>query len=338
MQCNLLQLVMPRLGWRWLLAFSSVPSSLLLLFYRWTSESPRYLILQGRKAEALAILEKIARMNKTQLPPGVLSSELETELEENKNIPTENTHLLKAGESGEAVAVSKIVLKADKEPGFSLLALLSPTLMKRTLLLWVVFFGNAFAYYGVVLLTTELNNSHNRCYPTEKQLRNSNDVNYRDVFIASFAEFPGLLISAAMVDRLGRKASMASMLFTCCIFLLPLLSHQSPFITTVLLFGGRICISAAFTVVYIYAPEIYPTAVRTTGVGVGSSVGRIGGILCPLVAVGLVHGCHQTIAVLLFEVVILVSGICVCLFPFETSGRDLTDSISASKEPPSASV
>lgn len=152
------------------------------------------------------------------------------------------------------------------------------------------------------------------------------------------SEFPGLLISAAMVDRLGRKVSMASMLFTCCIFLLPLLFHQSPSITTALLFGGRICISAAFTVVYIYAPEIYPTAVRTTGVGVASSVGRIGGVLCPLVAVGLVHGCHQTIAVLLFEVVILVSGICVCLFPFETSGRDLTDSISASKEPPTASV
>ncbi|KAG7577022.1 MFS transporter superfamily [Arabidopsis thaliana x Arabidopsis arenosa] len=337
-EASLAWVVMPSLGWRWLLALSSVPSSLLLLFYRWTSESPRYLILQGRKAEALSILEKIARMNGTQLPPGVLSSELETELEDNKNLPTENTHLLKPGEIGEAVAVSKIVLKADKEPAFSLLALLSPTLIKRTLLLWIVFFGNAFAYYGVVLLTTELNNSHNRCYPTEKQLGNSNDVNYKDVFIASFAEFPGLLISAAMVDRLGRKVSMASMLFTCCIFLLPLLSHQSPFITTALLFGGRICISAAFTVVYIYAPEIYPTAVRTTGVGVASSVGRIGGILCPLVAVGLVHGCHQTIAVLLFEVVILVSGICVCLFPFETSGRDLTDSISASKEPPSASV
>ncbi|KAF3542293.1 hypothetical protein DY000_02004086 [Brassica cretica] len=101
---------------------------------------------------------------------------------------------------------------------------------------------------------------------------------------------------------------MSSMLFTCCIFLLPLLTHQSPTLTTALLFGGRICISSAFTVVYIYAPEIYPTAVRTTGVGVGSSVGRIGGVLCPLVAVGLVHGCHQTIAVLLFEFVILVSG------------------------------
>lgn len=180
---------MPSLGWRWLLALSSVPSSLLLLFYRWTPESPRYLVLQGRKAEALSILEKIARMNGTQLPKGVLSSEMETELEENTNLPTENTHLLKPGEIGEAPIVSKIVLKsANKGPGFSLLALLSPHLIKRTLLLWVVFFGNAFAYYGVVLLTTELNNSQNSCYPTEQGLRHSsNDVNYRDVFIASFA-------------------------------------------------------------------------------------------------------------------------------------------------------
>ncbi|CAH2053857.1 unnamed protein product [Thlaspi arvense] len=339
-EASLAWLIMPSLGWRWLLALSSVPSSLLLLFYRWTPESPRYLVLQGRKAEALSILEKIAIMNRTQLPKGVLCSETETELEENKSLPTENTHLLKPGEVGEAATVSKIVLKSDKnEPAFSLLALLSPELIKRTLLLWVVFFGNAFAYYGVVLLTTELNNSRNSCYPTEEVLRgSSNDVNYKDVFIASFAEVPGLLISAAMVDRLGRKVSMSSMLFICCIFLLPLLSHQSPALTTALLFGGRICISAAFAVVYIYAPEIYPTAVRTTGVGVASSVGRIGGVLCPLVAVGLVHGCHQTIAVLLFEIVILVSGICVCLFPFETSGRELTDTISASKQPPSSPV
>ncbi|KAL0676113.1 hypothetical protein Bca4012_004094 [Brassica carinata] len=282
LEASLAWLIMPSLGWRWLLALSSIPSSLLLMFYKWTPESPRYLILQGKKAEALSILEKIARTNGTQLP---------------------------------------------KE------------LIKRTLLLWVVFFGNAFAYYGVVLLTTELKTSQNSCYPTEKELtHSSNDVNYRDIFIASFAELPGLLISAAMVDRLGRKASMSSMLFTCCIFLLPLLTHQSPTLTTALLFGGRICISSAFTVVYIYAPEIYPTAVRTTGVGVGSSVGRIGGVLCPLVAVGLVHGCHQTIAVLLFEFVILVSGICVCLFPFETSGRELTDTISTSNEPSSSSL
>lgn len=58
----------------------------------------------------------------------------------------------------------------------------------------------------------------------------------------------------------------------------------------------------------------------------GSSVGRIGGMICPLVAVSLIHGCHQTAAILLFEFVIFASGVCVLFFPFETSGRELSDS------------
>ena len=62
-----------------------------------------------------------------------------------------------------------------------------------------------------------------------------------------------------------------------------------------------------------------------------SSVGRIGGMLCPLVAVGLIHGCHQTSAILLFEAVIFLSGVCVLLFPFETSGRELKDCVPPEK-------
>lgn len=139
-------------------------------------------------------------------------------------------------------------------------------------------------------------------------------------------EFPGLIISAFTIDKLGRKRSMSTMFFLCCIFLLPLTFQQPQALTTFLLFMARICITTTFTVVYIFAPEIYPTSVRTTGVGVGSSVGQIGGMICPLVAVGLIHGCHQTAAILLFEFVIFSSGVCVMLFPFETSGRELTDS------------
>lgn len=193
---------MPSLGWRWLLALSSIPSSLLLMFYKWTPESPRYLILQGRKAEALSILEMIARTNGTQLPKGVLATEMETEMEETIHLPTESTHLLKPGEEVEEAPpppVSKIVLKSDNKG--PLLVLLSPELIKRTLLLWVVFFGNAFAYYGVVLLTTELKISQNSCYPSEKGLtHSSNDVNYRDVFIASFAGTLNILISSVLIS------------------------------------------------------------------------------------------------------------------------------------------
>lgn len=72
---------------------------------------------------------------------------------------------------------------------------------------------------------------------------------------------------------------------------------------------------------------MYPTNVRATGVGITTAIGRIGGMVCPLVAVGLVSGCHQTAAVIVFEVMILLSGLCVLLFPFETKGRELTDTI-----------
>ncbi|CAI8601502.1 unnamed protein product [Vicia faba] len=241
-EASLAWIVMPTLGWRWLLALSSLPTSFLLLFYKITPESPRYLCLKGRTAEAVHVLETIATLNGTKLPSG--------------------------------------------QP----------------------------FYYG-------------QCFSTDK----SQDISYKGVFIASFAELPGLLLSAVAVDKLGRKLSMSIMFFMCCIFLLPLTFYLPQDLTTGLLFGARICITVTFTVVYIYAPEIYPTSVRTTGVGVASSVGRIGGMLCPLVAVGLVHGCHQTIAVLLFEIVALVSGICVMFFPFETMGQELQDTVSSVK-------
>ncbi|CAK9146143.1 unnamed protein product [Ilex paraguariensis] len=319
---------MPTLGWRWLLALSALPSSMLLLFYGATPESPRYLCMKGRRDDALNILEKVARMNGTKLPPGILVSDYEIELH-GKDTESEDTQFLSPRQNGDLPPNG---IDSKKGGILSLSMLLSTELFRSTLLLWVVFFGNAFSYYGLVLLTTELNNGNNKCILAQSQSKEPHDVSYKDVFITSFAEFPGLLLSAATVDKLGRKLSMSTMFFLCSIFLLPLVFHQSRNLTTGLLFCARICITATFTVVYIYAPEIYPTSLRTTGVGVASSVGRIGGMLCPLVAVGLVHGCHQTAAILLFEAVVLLSGVCVLLFPFETKGRDLDDSVSNAKQ------
>ncbi|KAI4355938.1 hypothetical protein L6164_004661 [Bauhinia variegata] len=327
-EASLAWFVMPKLGWRWLLALSSLPSSFLLLFFKMTPESPRYLCLKGRTTEAVNVLEKIARVNGTKLPLGILVSDNQIELHNIGN-PSEATNLLSPRkDEGEPPKE----MNTNLEGISSLSMLLSPKLARSTLLLWVVFFGNAFSYYGLVLLTTELNNRHSECRPSKFQAEKSQDVSYRDVFIASFAELPGLLLSAAAVDKLGRKFSMSAMFFMCCIFLLPLVFHLPQGLTTGLLFGARICITATFTIVYIYAPEIYPTSVRTTGVGIASSVGRIGGMVCPLVAVNLVHGCHQTVAVLLFEIVALLSGICVMFFPVETMGQDLRDSVSSLKQ------
>ncbi|URE28516.1 Sugar transporter [Musa troglodytarum] len=319
------QAIMPRFGWRWLLATSSLPSFLLLLFYAVTPESPRYLCMRGRTSDAMQILEQMARANHKALPSGILISENQLELDE-KSDHSEAAHLVGNGRI-ESSDEDMIHMNMKTSCISTLRSLLSPKLIRSTLLLWMVFFGNAFSYYGIVLLTSELSNGKRACTVKSSQPSHSNDDSlYKDVFVTSFAEVPGLIISAAIVDRIGRKLSMSSMLFISCVFLIPLVFPQTREITTGLLFCARISISASFTIIYIYAPEIYPTSVRASGIGIASSVGRIGGITCPLVAVGLVHGCHQSAAVLLFELVIFLSGIAVCLFPLETSGRDLTDS------------
>ncbi|KAB5514842.1 hypothetical protein DKX38_028748 [Salix brachista] len=318
------EIVLPRLNWRWLLALSSLPSIAQLFFYWIVPESPRYLTMKGRITEAHNILEKIAQLNQSKLPPGMLVSDSTIGLDE-ESAPSKYTPLLSS--------TRKLV--SDCKSGFSSFVMLfSSKLTRTTLLLWLLFFGNAFSYYGIILLTSELSSEEGRCGSTVLQSENlQNDSLYINVFITSLAELPGILLSAVIVDKFGRKLSMAFMFVLACIFLLPLVTRQRATLTTALLFGARMCTIGTFTVAGIYAPEVYPTAVRATGAGVASAVGRIGGMLCPLVAVGLVTGCHLKEAIILFEVVIVISAACVLFFPFETSGRELRDSLASS--PPS---
>lgn len=51
----------------------------------------------------------------------------------------------------------------------------------------------------------------------------------------------------------GSKASMAAIFFFCCLFLLPLLFHQSENLTTIMLLLA--CVRA-FLIVFIYAPKV----------------------------------------------------------------------------------
>jgi hypothetical protein len=49
---------------------------------------------------------------------------------------------------------------------------------------------------------------------------------------------------------------MAALFGMCGVFLLPLVHPQPENLTILFLFGGRACIMGAFTVLYIYAPEV----------------------------------------------------------------------------------
>lgn len=178
----ILQIIMPRLGWRWLLVLSSVPCFAALFFYGFAVESPRYLYMKGRIKDVHNILKNMAVLNRTKLPSGLLVSEPTTE------------HVT------EFASVEQVQLLSDgmKDVAFfktgfsSVLMLFSSKLVKTTLLLWVVYFGNSFSYYGIILLTSELSTGQSKCGMTLHSPDSNNSSVYTDVLITSFA---GLLLN-----------------------------------------------------------------------------------------------------------------------------------------------
>ncbi|XP_027176886.1 organic cation/carnitine transporter 7-like [Coffea eugenioides] len=322
-EASLSWIVMPTLSWRWLIALSCLPSWIVLLLSGLAPESPRHLCVKGKMEEAHMLLETISIINNATLPPGILV------LGRKMNIDQEQSPLLDTS-----------LISSDREKKHSsqtclssLFALFSPELVRTTLLVWFLYFANTFSVLGVILLTTEVSNSGSNCSSTTKFLKNAKNNNpYRDSFINSLADLPAVVIPAFIVDKLGRKLTMEITCILSFILLLPLIMHHNEIVSTTLLFGARMFISATFSVTTVYASEVFPTSVRTTGVGSATSIGRIGGIISPLVAVGLVRDCHQAVAIVLFEAVIVLMGFSVALLPFEISGRGLSDTVPLSKE------
>ncbi|GJM84439.1 hypothetical protein PR202_ga00107 [Eleusine coracana subsp. coracana] len=73
----------------------------------------------------------------------------------------------------------------------------------------------------------------------------------------------------------------------------------------------------------IITDKVYPTPARSTGVGIATAIGKIGGIVCPLIAVGMLRSCHQMEAIVVFELVLGFAAVACILFPVETKGREM---------------
>jgi MFS family permease len=95
--------------------------------------------------------------------------------------------------------------------GDALGELVSEGHLRTSVLLWMLWFGNALGYYGLVLLSTEIRVSApsgdgESC--KGQQVHLSND-DFMSIFIDSAAELPGLILAALIADRLGRRWSQA---------------------------------------------------------------------------------------------------------------------------------
>lgn len=71
-----------------------------------------------------------------------------------------------------------------------------------------------------------------------------------------------------------------------------------------------------------YTAEIYPTKIRTTGVGMANGIGRLGGVIMPWVCMFL---CTKELLspFILFSLLSVITSFSNFFLPYDTMGKEL---------------
>jgi len=277
-------LVVPTLGWRAAFLIGALPALYVVVIRRWLPESPRFLVSQGRVAEAETIVQQIE--TDAGVPPATK--------------PPEVT----------AISVPKRQVRLGE--------LFSPAYLKRTVVLWVMWATMNFSYYGIFLwLPTQFVRkgfSLNQALLFNLIIALAQIPGY---FTAAYfvekigrkATFVTYLLGAALgafffgqVALIGKDVGA--------------ILGWGSFISFFNL--------GAWGVVYSYTPELYPTWLRATGSGWAAAFGRLFAFLAPLsVALQINLFGNDGTVFRVFTLVMVLGGLAVLLFGPESRGRSL---------------
>ncbi|MDC0762655.1 MFS transporter [Brevibacillus sp. AG] len=179
----------------------------------------------------------------------------------------------------------------------------------ETITLWVVWFAIAFSYYGMFLWMPSI--------LVDKGFTMIKSFQY--VLIMTLAQLPGYFAAAYLVEKWGRKWTLATFLFMTGVMAFAF--GQSSGTTELLVTGAFLSFFnlGAWGALYAYTPENYPTPLRATGSGMASGVGRIGSIIAPyLVGYYSSHHYSYTFIFSVFTAVLIVGTLVLLMCGRET--------------------
>ena len=185
---------------------------------------------------------------------------------------------------------------------------------RRTLMLWLIWFGIVYSYYGIFTWLPSL---------LVKQ-GYSIVQSFEYVLIMILAQLPGYVAAAWLVEKLGRKATLAGFIGMCAVS--AYFFGQANSVNLIMFWG---CLMSFFNlgawgVLYTYTPEQYPTNIRAFGSGWASAIGRMGGIVAPMVVTHMMimeNGFSQVF--MMFTAVLFGVALVILILGEETKGKTL---------------
>ncbi|TCB82050.1 MFS transporter [Acinetobacter sp. ANC 4173] len=270
--------VIPSYGWHVAFLIGGLPALYVFMILKKVPESVPYLINRGRIEEAHALVQKLER------------------------------------ECGVEVIQQIEVKPVAAKQSVSFSQLWSNPFAKRTLMLWLIWFGIVYSYYGIFTWLPSL---------LVKQ-GYSIVQSFEYVLVMILAQLPGYIAAAWLVEKLGRKWTLAGFIGFCA--LSAYFFGQANTVTLIMFWG---CLMSFFNlgawgVLYTYTPEQYPTNIRAFGSGWASAIGRMGGIVAPLVVTQMMvqsNGFNHVF--MMFTAVLLAVALVILVLGEETKGKTL---------------
>ena len=213
--------------------------------------------------------------------------------------------------------------KKVARPGLikTLTTLWRPPYVRSTLMLWIVWFMVVFSYYGMFLWL-----------PSVMVLKGFSLINsFGYVLIMTLAQLPGYFVAAWLIEKWGRKTVLSLFLVGTAGSALGFgMATSLPMLLTAGMLLSFFNLGA-WGALYAYSPEQYPTIVRSSGSGMAAGIGRIGGIVGPLL-VGHLLGANWSVTGIfgIFTASILIAIVAIIFLGKETMGVKLADTIETS--------
>ena len=334
-------------GWRHFVMAIGVITFVMFLvrfFVFHLSESPKFLLSQGRQAEAVAVVHGIAFRNgrKTWLTEEILDAVVDEDVDLNNDDTSPSRqdhhphHHHHRGSLPRKLSTANIITNSLADfSGKRIRPLFSTyTLGLTTALVWFCWatIGMGYPLFNAFLPQylshghhhdSDSDTSSSSVAPAEKMITAET---YRSYAITSLAGVPGSLLAAYTVDSrspfLGRRGTLAISTLVSAVFLFLFVSLGSSSPSAQLFFG---CVEAfaqniMYGVLYAFTPEIFPAPVRGAGTGVASFLNRLTGLAAPILA-ATIPGDGTTTPIYLSAALILAAFVGVCAIPIETRGR-----------------
>ncbi len=207
-------------------------------------------------------------------------------------------------------AKSRNVMSALKE-------LWSPFYRRRTALLWIAWAVLVYTYHGIFIWLPT--------FYASPPLNMTVVRSIQWVLIVTLAQVPGYFSASLLLDRVGRKP--IAIVYLTFAGLGSVLLSLATTEATILAWSAVISFFnlGAWSALYAYTPELYPTAARGTGAGAAASIGRLAGVIAPTATPLLFAYGGLAAAFSVFALLHLFGAFAVFVLGTETKGKVLEE-------------